>query len=204
MKRLIPIALIAGLAASGAVSSAAHEHTPQGPKANPGPAAKAYGKYCRTESRKHVKGVKGTPFSNCVRAMARADRNDSLTARRACRELGRKHVKGVKGTPFSRCIVGVAQMRKQQPPQGPKANLGPAAKAYGKYCRTESRKHVKGVKGTPFSNCVRAMARADRNDSLTARRACRELGRKHVKGVKGTPFSRCIVGVAQMRKHEGN
>lgn len=76
------------------------------------------------------------------------------------------------------------------------------AKAYGKYCRDQSKKHVKGEKGTAFSRCVTAMAKANRNDRLTARKACRTLSKKHVKGEKGTPFSRCVVGVAQMRKDE--
>lgn len=74
--------------------------------------AKAYGKYCRGQSKQHVKGEKGTAFSRCVNAMARADRNGKLAARQACRSLSKKHVKGQKGTPFSRCVVGVAQMRK--------------------------------------------------------------------------------------------
>ena len=33
--------------------------------------AKAYGVHCKGESKKHVKGVKGTPFSQCVVAMAK-------------------------------------------------------------------------------------------------------------------------------------
>ena len=33
--------------------------------------AKAYGKLCKTESKKHVKGEKGTPFSRCVKAAAK-------------------------------------------------------------------------------------------------------------------------------------
>ncbi len=76
------------------------------------------------------------------------------------------------------------------------------AKAYGKYCKGQSKKHVRGEKGTAFSQCVRAMARADRNDGVTARKACKQLSRKHVRGEKGTAFSRCIVGVAKMRKND--
>jgi hypothetical protein len=86
-----------------------------GPTYTPGgPNGKAYGYYCRGESKKHVKGVKGTAFSNCVKAMAQADKNDSMTARKACKSLSKKHVKGVKGTPFSTCIKGVNQMRREQ------------------------------------------------------------------------------------------
>ena len=33
--------------------------------------AKAYGKYCQGESKKHVKGEKGTEYSRCVTAVAK-------------------------------------------------------------------------------------------------------------------------------------
>ena len=32
------------------------------------PGGNAYGKLCQDQSKKHVKGEKGTPFSNCVKA----------------------------------------------------------------------------------------------------------------------------------------
>lgn len=88
------------------------------------------------------------------------------------------------------------------PPQtpGPGASLPEKAKAYGVYCKTESRKHVKGEKGTPFSQCVTAMAKAAKNERLSARQACKGLSKEHVKGEKGTPFSRCVVAAAQLRK----
>lgn len=86
------------------------------------------------------------------------------------------------------------------PPQGPKS--APKGNAYGYYCRGQSKKHVKGVKGTAFSRCVKAMAQADKNDNLNAKKACRALGKKHVKGVKGTPFTKCVQGVNQMRREE--
>lgn len=91
---------------------------------------------------------------------------------------------------------------KYQPetPQGPKT--APKGKAHGYYCRGQSKKHVKGVKGTPFSNCVKAMAQADENENLNAKKACKALSKKHVKGVKGTPFSDCVKGVNQMRREE--
>jgi hypothetical protein len=34
--------------------------------------AKKYGKLCQGELKKHVKGMKGTPFSQCVTAAAKA------------------------------------------------------------------------------------------------------------------------------------
>jgi hypothetical protein len=90
------------------------------------------------------------------------------------------------------------------PPQGPKT--APKGKAYGYYCRGESKKRVKGEKGTAFSRCVQAMARADKNDNLKARKACKALktveNRHKPKGEKGTAFSRCIKAVNQMRREE--
>jgi hypothetical protein len=88
------------------------ENTPKGPKSPP--KGHAYGYYCRGESKKHVKGEKGTAFSKCVKAMAQADKNEKVTAKKACKELSKKHVKGQKGTPFSICVKGVAQMRKEE------------------------------------------------------------------------------------------
>ncbi len=101
-----------------------HPDTPKGPKYNPdkpnpgnphgGPKGKAYGYYCKGQSKKHVKGEKGTAFSRCVKAMARADKNENLHPKKACKALSKKHVKGEKGTPFSQCVKGVNQMRREQ------------------------------------------------------------------------------------------
>ena len=76
--------------------------------------AKAYGRECNQESRKHVAGEKGTPFSQCVTAMAKAANNPELTPSQACKEMSRKHVAGEKGTPFSRCVVAAAQVQEDQ------------------------------------------------------------------------------------------
>lgn len=85
-----------------------------GPGAGLPEMAKAYGVYCKDESKKHVAGEKGTPFSQCVTAMAKAAQNERMTARKACKGLSRKHVKGEQGTPFSRCVKAAAQLRKAQ------------------------------------------------------------------------------------------
>ncbi|HEX7058703.1 MAG TPA: hypothetical protein VF176_02510 [Solirubrobacterales bacterium] len=82
-----------------------------GPKAGLPAQAKAYGRYCKEESRKHVKGEKGTPFSRCVTAMAKAANNENASPGQACKGLSRKHVKGEKGTPFSRCVKDAAHLR---------------------------------------------------------------------------------------------
>jgi hypothetical protein len=85
-----------------------------GPKASLPEKAKAYGVYCREESRKHVAGEHGTPFSQCVTAMAKAAHNENLTPREACKELSHKHVAGEHGTPFSQCVVAAAKLQHEE------------------------------------------------------------------------------------------
>lgn len=111
--------LIAGLAALalGAVPTVAGatgpEYAPEHPPKTHQPKGHAYGYYCKGESKKHVKGTPGTPFSACVKAAARADHNEQLSAREACKALSKKHVKGTPATPFSTCVKGVAQMQRE-------------------------------------------------------------------------------------------
>lgn len=76
--------------------------------------AKAYGVYCKDQSKKHVDGEKGTLFSQCVNAMAKAANNEKVSPGKACKGMSHKHVKGEKGTAFSRCVNGVAKLRKDQ------------------------------------------------------------------------------------------
>lgn len=80
------------------------------------PKGHAYGYYCKGFSKKHVKGQKGTPFSQCVHAMKVADNNENVSAKKACKQFkGQKHVPhGDKGTPFSRCIKGVNELRREK------------------------------------------------------------------------------------------
>jgi hypothetical protein len=94
-------------------------HNPNGTGTNtPGPnaslptKAKAYGKYCQGESKKHVAGTPGTPFSKCVTDMAKAAHGTNPTT--ACKNESKKHVKGQKGTPFSLCVSGAAKLQNQQ------------------------------------------------------------------------------------------
>ena len=82
-----------------------------GPKASSAAKAKAYGKRCHGQSKKHVKGQKGTAFSRCVTAMAKVATGKEDNPARACKGLSKKHVKGQKGTPFSRCVVAAAKLR---------------------------------------------------------------------------------------------
>ena len=85
-----------------------------GPKATLPEKAKAYGVYCRGESRKHEKGEKGTAFSRCVTNMAQAANHNAMAPGRVCKGESKKHEKGEKGTAFSRCVHGVVKLRHQE------------------------------------------------------------------------------------------
>jgi hypothetical protein len=79
----------------------------RGPKADDHPGngqAKAHGRLCQDQSKKHVEGQTGTPFSQCVVAMAHLQSGKAETPKAACKKLSKKHRKGKKGTPFSRCV----------------------------------------------------------------------------------------------------
>lgn len=118
MKRFALAALITGalsFSASHAFAAQPADH-PVGPGAGKAAKAKAYGKYCQDQSKKHVAGVKGTPFSACVTAMAKVAKDEATTGqsapRTACLALSKKHVKGEKGTAFSRCVVGAQELKR--------------------------------------------------------------------------------------------
>ena len=96
-----------------------------GPHYAPPPHGNAYGFFCKGESKKHVKGQKGTAFSRCVKGMARADRNDKLSPGQVCKGLSKKHKKGEKGTAFSRCVKAVAKMRAGVRYESPPMVFGP-------------------------------------------------------------------------------
>ena len=81
------------------------------PGATPPANAKAYGRYCQNQSKKHIPGEKGTPFSQCVTAMAKVAKDSKTSPKAACAGLSKKHVAGQKGTPFSNCVVAAARLR---------------------------------------------------------------------------------------------
>ena len=133
MKQFLKIAVITGalaLAAAPAFAANPHEgeppyghgpsYSPAEPPSTPGPnaglpaQAKAYGRYCNEQgaSKKHVKGQKGTPFSECVKAMAKMANDSKTNPRKACQGMSKKHVKGQKGTPFSQCVRAAKHLRK--------------------------------------------------------------------------------------------
>jgi hypothetical protein len=132
MKLMLRIALVTGvfaLACGSAALAAQPEDVPRGKgngpvytpgDSNSGPKdglpgqAKAYGRYCQGESKKHVKGEKGTAFSRCVKNMAQAAKQDHKAPGQICKGESRKHVKGEKGTAFSRCVKAVVELRKQE------------------------------------------------------------------------------------------
>lgn len=72
-------------------------------------------------------------------------------------------------------------------------------KAYGVYCRDQSRR-IAGDERDPFSQCMTAMARAARDEKLSATQACKTMSGEHVEGERGTPFSRCVRAAAQLKK----
>jgi hypothetical protein len=100
-----PIALATGIAALALTAAPALATKPEHPGAN----GKAYGKYCKAESKKHVAGQKGTPFSNCVTAMAKVAKGANPTT--ACKTESKKHVAGQHGTPYSNCVSGAAKLK---------------------------------------------------------------------------------------------
>ena len=80
--------------------------------------AKAYGTHCQGQSKKHVKGQQGTPFSQCVKAMAKVASGKAKSAKAACKGLSKKHAKGKKGTPFSRCVKAARKLKAEQEQTG--------------------------------------------------------------------------------------
>jgi hypothetical protein len=135
MRQTLRIAILAGLLALAATQTAAATQPaepgnghgksngpryapetppPPGPKAPLPEQAKAYGVYCRGESKVHVAGTPGTPFSACVNAHAKAAVHKGLSPGQACKGTSGKHVKGEKGTPHSRCVAGVVEQRKKE------------------------------------------------------------------------------------------
>jgi hypothetical protein len=76
--------------------------------------AKAYGVYCQNQSKQHVAGQKGTPFSQCVTAMAKLAKGTTDSPKVACASMSKKHVAGQKGTPYSNCVSAGAKLLKDK------------------------------------------------------------------------------------------
>jgi len=84
-----------------------------GPKASLPAKAKAYGKYCQGESKRHVAGTPGTPFSKCVTAMAKVA-HDQAGAKSACKTESKKKAAGADRSAFSICVSGAAKLKNDQ------------------------------------------------------------------------------------------
>ena len=78
------------------------------------PKGHAYGFYCQNQSKTHVAGTPGTPFSACVTAMAKLASGSTTSPKAACANESKRHVAGKSGTPFSLCVVAGAQLLKDK------------------------------------------------------------------------------------------
>ena len=88
-----------------------------GPNAGLPAKARAYGYNCREQSRNRsdaAVGTKGTPFSQCVTAMAKLATGATESPRKACADLSRKRIEGERGTPFSACVTAGAKLLREQ------------------------------------------------------------------------------------------
>jgi hypothetical protein len=96
----------------------AHPAQPAAPQ--PGPTAtlpakaKAYGRFCQGESKTHVAGTPGTPFSTCVTDMAKVATGKASNPHRVCLNESKRHVAGTKQTPYSQCVSGAERLLKTQ------------------------------------------------------------------------------------------
>ena len=79
-----------------------------------GPSGNAYGYYCQNQSKKHVAGQKGTPFSQCVTAMAKLKSGKTHSPAVACAKMSKTHTPGQPGTPYSRCVSAGAKLLENQ------------------------------------------------------------------------------------------
>jgi len=111
---LLSCAAIALSTAVSLASGSLRDDGQPGPSSSPPAKAKAYGRYCQNQSKKHVTGQKGTPFSQCVTAMAKLASGTTTSPKAACASMSKKHVAGEKGTPFSRCVSAGAKLLKNK------------------------------------------------------------------------------------------
>jgi hypothetical protein len=111
---LLSCAALALSTTAGFASGSLSDDGQPGPNASPPAKAKAYGRHCQNQSKKHVAGQKGTPFSQCVTAMAKLATGATDSPKAACAGMSKKHVAGEKGTPFSRCVSAGAKLLKDK------------------------------------------------------------------------------------------
>ncbi len=108
MRSSAKLAVIAGIVALGALPAvavaAAGPHPSRSTQHTIPSQAKAYGKLCQSESKQHVAGTPGTPFSKCVADLAKLANGSATNLAKACKDESTKHVAGQSGTPFSACV----------------------------------------------------------------------------------------------------
>lgn len=80
------------------------------------PPPNAYGRLCQNQSKKHVAGTPGTPFSKCVTAMAQVANGSTINPHKACAKESKKHEAGKPGTPYSRCVSAAAKLIAEKHP----------------------------------------------------------------------------------------
>lgn len=111
-------AMIAGIMVLGAFPGVAVGNAGGHPNKSPSPTnvskAKAYGKFCQGESKRHTPGTPGTPFSKCVTDMAKLANGSATNPARTCANESKTHVAGQRGTPYSVCVSGARKLLKQQ------------------------------------------------------------------------------------------
>jgi len=114
MKKILAFAALA--LAVPALALAAKPPSPGTPAGNQykQPTGHAYGFYCQNQSKLHVAGTPGTPFSACVTAMAKLAHGTTKSPKVACAAESKKHVAGKPGTPFSLCVSAGAQLLKDK------------------------------------------------------------------------------------------
>ena len=81
---------------------------------------KAYGRYCQNQSKAHVAGQKGTPFSQCVTAMAKLASGSPASPKTACAAMSKQHVAGPEGHAVQQ-LRGRGREAAQEPAQEPVA-----------------------------------------------------------------------------------
>ena len=109
------LALSAAPAFAGQPATTPNGHSNAG-ATNPHKLA-APGQYCKAESKKHVAGTPGTPFSACVKAQGKLRSGSTSSPQAACKAESKKHIAGQKGTPFSQCVSAGAKLLKDQKEQ---------------------------------------------------------------------------------------
>jgi hypothetical protein len=71
-------------------------------------------RFCKGESKKHIAGTPGTPYSKCVSALFKLSEGKVKSPAKGCAGESKEHVRGMKGTPYSECVTGGKQLLASQ------------------------------------------------------------------------------------------